>query len=294
MTRVITRNSQLLPLPRRLRNKCRRVWSALRLARRKARYRRRDEPVETTRAAFIVGCQRSGTTMALFMLNESLDVDVLNESDARAFVECRIKDIETRRRLLDRSTASCLIFKPVCESHRLNDLLCEHPGSRGIWMYRDYADVANSAVTLWGDTTKRYMLDLFKGGGDWGGYQWNRERINDECLDELRAAAPDDPAPHEAAALFWYMRNRTLFEQPLLHRPDVLIMRYEPLVGDADEGFRRLCAFLDVGFSPRMVRRVSKASVGRKNRPPLCDSVEDLCRGMLERLDAACADQDRE
>lgn len=293
MTHVITRNSQLPPLPSRVRNTCRRVWSALRLARRKTRYRRRNEPVETTRAAFIVGCQRSGTTMALSMLNESLDVDVLNESDARAFVECRIKDVQTRKRLLDKSAANCLIFKPVCESHRLDDLLREHPGSRGIWMYRDYADVANSAVTLWGDTTKRFMSDLFQGGGDWGGYQWNRERIGDDCLDELRAAAPADPTPHEAAALFWYMRNYTLFEQPLRDRDDVVIMRYEPLVRDADKGFRRLCAFLDVGFSPRMVRRVSKASVGRKNRPTLCDPIENLCRKMLQRLDAACTDQNQ-
>jgi len=274
------------PFFKRVRRRLTRTWAAYTLARRKVRYRRSLGAPSTKTTAFIFGCQRSGTNMTLYTLNRSLDVDSFEESDPRAFTLSRILGKDVRDRLIAQSSARCVIFKPICDSHRVLELLAEHPGSRGIWIYRYYKDVANSAMEYWGDQTRLFIEDLLEGGGDWGRSQWNREKVTDECLAELREACIDGLTPHGACALFWYMRNRTFFDQDLEHTPDVLITRYEDVVTKPEEEFGRMCEFLGVGFDPQAVSKVFKSSVGKRKFPPVGERVEALCEAMWERLNA--------
>jgi len=287
MNREIKLNLPRAPFPKRVSKKLRRLWQEHQLNRRKADYRRSQPSASLRTVAFIVGCQRSGTSMTLSTLNESLDVDVYNESDARAFVDCRIKPAEVLDGIVNSSSARCVMFKPVCESHRVTELLGAHDHARAVWMYRDYQDVANSAVERWEDTTQRWLKDLLNGGGGWGLWQWNQEKVTRECLAEIRTAVQDeDITPHAAAVLFWYLRNRTYFEQALADRSDVLLVKYEELVTTARPEFERICAFLGIRFSPDMIRNVSTTSLRKKPFPAIPERVHELCRGMLARLDA--------
>ncbi|HNQ24263.1 MAG TPA: hypothetical protein PKK06_14340 [Phycisphaerae bacterium] len=268
-----------------------RQWTAYLLERRKTRHRRKSGVPARKTTAFVVGCQRSGTNMALRTLGRSLDVDVLEEVDERAFDDRRIRDKAVLASLVEASTAKCVVFKPVCDSHRVAELLAEHALSKSVWMYRRYQDVANSAVERWGDKTRRWLEDLLQGGGDWGVRQWNKEKVTAECVAEVRQACAESLTDHGAAALFWYMRNRTFFEQGLDHHPDVLLVNYEAAVAQAEREFARVCAFLEVGFYPGMVERVFRSSVGKREFPAIAKPIAELCDAMKSRLDAVYQQQ---
>ncbi len=276
----------------RVRRRCSRVWSNYLLSRRKSRYRRRVGIWREKNVAFILGCQRSGTNMTLRTLDKSLDVDKFEESDPRAFVHSRILGKDVRDSLIADSDAKCVIFKPICDSHRALELMAEHSGSKAVWIYRNYQDVANSAVAYWGNQTQVFIEDLLAGGGEWGLGEWNREKVTQECLAVIREACSTGLCPHGACAIFWYMRNRTFFEQDLEHNPDTIITRYEDVVRNPREEFERLCRFLGVGFHPRMVSKVFASSVRKRSFPEIARPIKTLNESMAERLDRVRAAAD--
>ena len=271
---------------KRVRTKCSRSWNKYTLARRKERFRRKEGVPTEGRVAFVFGCQRSGTNMTLRVLGQSMDVDCVEENDKRAFDKCRIVDTATCCALVDRGTARCVIFKPICDSHRALELYEQFADSKGIWIYRNYSDVANSAVEYWGDQSLSYIRALFDGGGDWGFAQWNREGVSEACLSAMREAAGGEMAVHEAAALFWYMRNRTFFEQQLDQNPRTLLTCYEDATTEPVREFERMCAFLDVRFSHHMVGGVFTKSLRKRPFGGSNERVKKLCDDMLAQLDA--------
>jgi hypothetical protein len=271
----------------RLTDRLQREWTALSLRRRKARYRRGRPAPDTKLAAYLVGCQRSGTDMSLDLLDRCMDVDTFNEDRSAAFHRCRIRDDETIRRLIETSRARCVVFKPICDSHRVSALLSLHGPARAVWIYRDFRGVVNSTVVKWGDANRRHLYHLMAGGGDWGWSQWNREGYPPEALDEVRALVDERLTPHGAAALYWYLRNRCYFDQRLYERDDVAIMRYRRLVTEPLEEFARMCRFLDIEFSEEMASSVHARSLGKGRDVDLSPRISALCAGMLSRLDEA-------
>lgn len=289
MTRDPNRGSA--SLMKRAKKKWSIVWTNYTMSRKKRKYRRRlDAPQR--RVAFVVGCQRSGTNMLIQTLDRSLDVDRFDESNPRAFDDCRLKSKDVLDALCSRSDANCIIFKPICDSHRLTELLEQTPGSKAVWIYRRYRDVANSAVERWGDKTQRWLDDLLQGGGDWGTRQWNKEKITEACMKEVREASADGLSPHAAAVLFWYMRNRTYFEQKLEDDPRTMLTCYEHMVADPTPEVERVCRFLEVSFHPGVVRKVFSSSVQKRSFPETGPRITELCDGLLHRLDQVRAHAD--
>ncbi len=312
------------PRLKRLSIRARRWWSGFGLRRRKRAWRRKHaRPAEKT-VCFILGCQRSGTNMLIRTLDRMLEVDRFDEDDSRAFAGNRIKPKAVRDRLIAASDAACVIFKPICDSHRARELLRDHPGAKIIWIYRRFSDVAASAVHYWGDMSRLFMTDLLAGGGDWNEYQWNREGVTDEALTPLRAAisattpgaannhpgaaprtlgdtahTPGTPTADaamsdaDAGCLFWHLRNALFFSQELQSHRDTLLIRYETLVSDPPTGFAKLCSFLNLQFDPAAVASVHKESVGRGAQNKITPGVYRVCESLLARLDAAAGETHR-
>lgn len=275
-----------IPTAKQIAARFRRMGIDRRVRRQKRRYRRRDKGgTAPSLAAFVVGCQRSGTDMTLWTLDRSLDVDRYDEDSRAAFVRCRIKGKKVRDRLIARSEAKRVIFKPVCDSHRTRTLLSQHEGSRAIWVYRDFRDVAHSAVVRWGEMNKEHVLALAAGSGDWGWHQWNRELMEPRYQREVQQFCAEDLNALSAAAVFWYLVNRTFFDQGLQENPGVRLVKYEDVVSSPVEAFRGMCAFLDVAFSEDMVDDVFATSVRKKDRMLITPRVRDACEDLLQRLD---------
>lgn len=92
-----------LPTRKQLAVRLNQLRNDLTMRRRKRAHRKACVHTGPARAAFIVGCQRSGTDMALWTLDRSLDVDRFDENNRTAFRGCRIKEREVRERLIARS-----------------------------------------------------------------------------------------------------------------------------------------------------------------------------------------------
>jgi len=104
-----------------------------------------------TRPVFVIGYQRSGTTMLIRQLNRHFWTEVKGEiSDAmEAF---RIKKPKHVNKLVEKSKAKVLILKPLEDTHRALEFLDDFPDSRLIFIFRHYADVVNSSMSLgWGE-----------------------------------------------------------------------------------------------------------------------------------------------
>jgi len=282
------------PTRREIAGKVRRFCADVTLRRRKRAYRRETRGGDAPRFAIVVGCQRSGTDMVLWTLDRSLDVDRFDEDSRVAFADCRIRSPKTRGRLLQGSDAQCVIFKPVCDSHRTDELLGQHPGGRAIWVYRDYRDVAHSAVQRWGEMNLRFVRELAAGGGDWGRRQWNRELMSPARLRAVQELVADDLTPHGAAAIYWYLVNDTFFEQQLDRRGEVTIARYEDLVTAPRDEFRRLCRFLEIGYDDGMVHDIFARSARRRSGLPISPKIAEHCEALLARLDQALEEKKRD
>lgn len=276
-----------IPTAKQLKVRWNQFRSDARLAKVKRAHRAGRGRAEPARAGFVVGCQRSGTDMVLWALDKSLDVDRFDENHRAAFVDCRIKDGEVRRRLVEASQAKRVLFKPVCDSHRVGEMLAEHVGARAVWVYRDFRDVANSAVRRWGQMNLDWVQALAQGRGDWGRRQWNRELITPQRQQQIDSFCQDGLTPHGAAAIYWYLSNGSFFDQGLEQADGVTMAKYEALVTQPDIEFQRLCEFFEVGYGDQMVEGIFSSSVRKTKDLPIGPGIDQACRQLLERLDGA-------
>ena len=95
-------------------------------------------------------------------------------------------------------------------------------------------------------------------------------------------------APHDAAALFWWIRNTHFFRLGLDGRRELRTCRYEELVGDPERIMRGVYRMLGRGFpGGDAVRGVSGTSVGLGSGLAFTPEIAALCDEMLGRLSVA-------
>ncbi len=239
------------------------------------------------RTCFVFGCQRSGTKMVMRILDHSPATRILHENNATAFSDFQLRPDPVLRALAAAHPAPSQVFKPICDSQEADRILDRFPDSRGMWVYRNPDDVANSAVVKWGEHQRDIVGAAVAGDLDrWG---WRTARISDRILADLRGAWRDDLSPHEGALLFWYMRNAFFFELGLDAHPRMLLVRYEDLVTDPLAAFPALFDQVGAPFDPAFVATVRTSSVGRRDPPDASPRIRALCDDLLARLDAQAA-----
>lgn len=241
----------------------------------------------TSSPVFVLGAQRSGTTMLIDTLRKSPEIWVHPEKSNIAYQAFRLRSPETIRRLTALTPATAVIYKPLCDSHLADRILAEHPRSRAIWMYRRWADVANSAVAKWGGHHKDVMDGIRSGALHELG--WRGERLPAELVDQVRAVTDADSSPETGAALQWYLRNSFYFLLNLDAEPRVMLQAYEPLVERPAEVFPALFDFVGVPFDATYIDDVVPTSIGLRPAPAVDPRVARLCDALTERLDAAAA-----
>jgi hypothetical protein len=236
---------------------------------------------------YVVGLQRSGTNMVLRGLDCAPELEVHNESDRRVFHRYQLRSDQTVIETIRRSRHSHVLFKPLCDSDRISDLLAlpaVRPG-KGIWIYRDVDDRARSSIAKFGDSGLHAVRRIIAGHGE---SIWQGRRLDSDTLLLLQKFAPDTLTRETAAALLWYARNSLYFSLGLHGRPDVFLLCYDRFVTDPEGVGRELCRFLGLPW-----RRELFAHVQRRHpfsRPvPVDPAARDLCDSMRARLDRAAA-----
>ncbi|MGW3856881.1 hypothetical protein [Micromonospora arida] len=259
----------------------------------KRRWRRRaGRAPGSAMPVYLVGLQRSGTNMLVRGLDAAGEVEVRNENDSTVFHRFQLRPDPVLTATLHRSRHAYVLVKPLCESHRVDELLAL-PGvtpGRALWVYRDVDDRARSEVAKFGDANLRALRAIADGSI---GRRWQGQRLDADTIELIRAHDPQGLDPHSGAALFWYVRNSLFFQLGLDRRADVLLCRYDSLVAEPAAQLRRLCAFLDFPYHPRLhahiAPRTSHGAAGDR-RLPIDPGVRARCDELTDRLDRAAAD----
>jgi hypothetical protein len=254
---------------------------------RKARWRRaHGVPAGTARPVFVVGLQRSGTNMLMRGVDQAPEVDVCNENDRRAFSRFRLRSDETLVSVVRASRHRLVLVKPLCESHRVDQLLALPglAGGRALWVVRDPEDRARSEVSKFGESNLLALRQVAAGHGD---EIWQGQRLPRASVDLVRSFDLEAMTPETAAVLFWVVRNQLWFDLGLDRRDDVMLVSYDRFVADPHGQMRRLCAFIGLPYRPVLCDHVTPRSSHGSAPLPVDPDVRRLARGLMSRLDEA-------
>lgn len=237
---------------------------------------------------FIVGCQRSGTSMIhhLFRLDwDAVTYDEwspLSTLSGKEPLRWRPLDEVKPRIMADR--APFVVCKPLVESQNLTDLLDAFPGSKAIWMYRDYRDVVSSSLKYFGGDVGHGDLEPILGAD---ASDWRAEKLAEEDRSRIGELYRDDLPGHDAAALFWYARNSLFFSNGFSTDPRVVPCRYGDLVTRPGPVMEAAYMFLGRPYpGDRIVADVFGGSKGKGGHVTLMPAIEETCQTMLQRLDS--------
>jgi hypothetical protein len=249
----------------------------------KLRWRaRHGVPRGAATPVYLVGLQRSGTNMLVRGLENAGEFEVRNENDRRVFHRFQLRDDAVLAAAIRRSRHAYVLVKPLCQSHRVDELLDltgVAPG-RAIWAWRDVDDRARSEVAKFGDANLRALAAIADGSI---GRRWQGQRLDADTYELIHGFDYRRMDPHTAAALFWYVRNTLYFRLGLDRRGDVLLSSYDGLIADPTGQIRRLCDFLGVAYRPAMSAHIAPRAPQR--RPlPIDPAVRTLCDDLTARL----------
>jgi hypothetical protein len=235
----------------------------------------------------ILGIQRSGTSMMYWVFERDMGVKVYRESSELSSLDTvehvRLNPLSSVVTEIDRHRLPMVIFKPLVESQRAHELMAAFPGSKVLWAYRHYQDVAASNLKAFGTSNGHRDLQPFLANDP---NNWRSQNSSEETRETIRRFYEMDLNPFDTAALFWWARMQLYFEQHLDQNPDVMLSRYEDLVLDPARTMRRTYAFLGRPFpGDHIVKDVNAQSVGKGRVSKLSPAVDELCATMLARLD---------
>jgi hypothetical protein len=232
---------------------------------------------------FIVGLQRSGTTMLMDIFHLHPETEVLDEArDSRAFLDFRIRNPQAVRQIVEESHYRFPCFKIIADSHVLPSILDGLANPKVLWMYREPGPNAASRLVKFphGTAAIRAVCASRPGGG------WFAEGVSPAIARRLRGLDASRFAEFDYACLVWWARNQLYFEMGLDRDPRVRLLRYETLVSQPEPAMHALFDWTGMGWSQMSMRFVHARSVKKTNLPPLDPQVEAMCTELLQRLDA--------
>jgi hypothetical protein len=236
---------------------------------------------------YVVGLQRSGTNMVVRGLGMVPQVEVHNEDDRRAFDRYKLRSDRVVEDIVARSRHTHVLFKPLCDSHRvdhlLDDLRTPRPG-RAVWVYRDVDGRVRSALAKFGDGNRQVLREFAEGTNT---TRWHVQRMSASTADLVRSFDYDVMTPASGAALMWLVRNRLYVELGLDQRPDVHLVSYRDFLAAPEHTMRQLCAFLAFPYDPALVAHVTPRPPVLREPLDIDPRIRDLCDDLAAKLDAA-------
>jgi len=244
----------------------------------------------------IFGCQRSGTSLLTRVFFRDLNAKVYRETSNLSSSDkeskrrkLRINSLDEIKQAIDHDRAALVVLKPLVESQRAPEILDYFPNARALWLYRHYKDVAASNLHAFG--LQNGITDLrpiVTGEAD----NWRSEGVSPATRAELSPLFSETMNPYDAAALFWYARNRLFFELGLEQDPRVQLCQYDHLVTEPAVVVAQIYRFVGQPFpGAHLVQEVHAESVSKGQEIHLSAPVVALCEEMLQALNRSYAAQ---
>jgi hypothetical protein len=208
---------------------------------------------------FLLGSQRSGTTMLRLMLNNHPSLAIPHES---AFITIYFKKLAEYGDLTDRKNAARLLDdvsrhplvrrgKLIIDPHAILD--------RPIRTYRDFVDAIFQAYAQalgkprWGDKTPFYTpdIDVIRGIFPDAKILHLVRDGRDVVLSQKSIEWMSNNLPK--LALDWQWKTTIAHKVGAVLKDDFLEIRYEDLVLKPEETLRKICKFIDELYDPAML-----------------------------------------
>jgi hypothetical protein len=265
----------------------------VRIAMAKASWRRRygGRP-GAAMPVYVVGLQRSGTNMLMRGFDEAPEVEVRNENDRRVFDRFQLRSDEVLSSTVASSRHQIVLVKPLCESHRVDELL-DLPGARhgkALWVYRDPEARARSEVSKFGPANLRALREIAAGRG---GSIWQGGRLGSEAVALIRSFDLEAMSSHTAAVLFWVVRNSLVFDLGLDRRGDVHLVSYDAFAAEPETVMREVCDVIGFPYRDELCAHVERRQSHGSAPLDIDPSVRELAADLVNRLDQARAGQSR-
>lgn len=248
-------------------------------------------PNDANQVLFIIGCQRSGTTLMTEILEKDWDVKVYPEhsplSNQDSLDGLRLNPLPEVKRAIEADRYPLVVLKPLVETQNADGLLDFFPQARAIWMYRHYRDVANSNLKRFGMNNGRKNLAYIARNDI---TNWRAERLPVAVRELVLEHYSVDMDPYDAAALFWYVRNTFFFDLQLDQHPRVMTCRYVDLVSEPRTTVQTIYDFAGQPYpGDHILSGIHTSSIGRGQNIPLSPEIEQICESMWSRLEEAAA-----
>ena len=233
---------------------------------------------------FIVGCQRSGTSLMLRIFENDLSTKIYNEFSNLSSIDehkLRLNPLHLVRKDIQKVRVPFIVLKPLVESQNILKLLEYFDGSKALWMYRDYKDVASSNLNRFGIANGlndlRPIVENIK-------ENWRSENVSEDVRKIILSHFSEDMNPYDAAVLFWYARNSLYFELGLDQHSDVLICQYENLVKSPDCVVKNIYRNINRKYTSTKNNKVHSKSVNKGHDIKLSPEIDQLAEGLLDKL----------
>jgi hypothetical protein len=242
-------------------------------------------PRRRSRAAFVVGSPRSGTDLLCAKLDASLDVCLLNEDNAAAFENWRLRELDVIRRLVDQSWAKVVLLKPIVETYRVRELLDHFENSTAVFIARNPHDTINSLVAFAGESLRRPVAKWvdtdFEGVASW--------KVPEEIRRTAARLHSSIKSAYDAAGVFWYVYNAAFLGLRLHADRRVTLTLYRDIVRDTKTEIHRLCRKVGIARSRIRVDDVFASSIGKRPPPRLSREIAYCCDETWRHIKAARA-----
>ncbi len=237
---------------------------------------------------FIVGCQRSGTTLMYQMFERDLNAKVYGEfsklSSHDLKNKIRLNSLDLVKNVIDRDRYPLIVLKPLVETQNTLQLLNFFEDSKALWMYRHYKDVVASNLKKFGIRSGINDLQPIVANDR---QNWRVENMSDNVRSTILKHFSEDMNPYDAAALFWFVRNSLFFELQLDTNPNVKICRYKDLVTNPTTIMEEIYKFLEQDFpGNKIVKSVHHSSIGKGKNVTLSTEIDHLCQELWNKLNA--------
>lgn len=234
-----------------------------------------------TRVVFVVGSQRSGTRLPLTVMDHAPEIMTWSEGAAPYFRDVLLEPLDRVEQLVRSSIFPVVVLKPICETHRVHELLDRFPRSRAVWIFRHYHAAVNSASAKWksGIEAVRRLAE-----GELASAGWRAGGLSQARLDLVRRWYRPAMSLHEANAVMWYLRNSLFFDLAADRRPEILLVRYEDLVKEPHPRFEAIFRFIDLPAPPGFDASVRDTETSRRPFPAIAPDLAEHCDDLHTRL----------
>ena len=237
---------------------------------------------------FIVGCQRSGTSMLLHVFEGDLNTQCFAERSKLTSNDTargiRLNSLDLIKRDLSKIRAPFIVIKPLVESQNTPTLLDYFDNSRAVWMYRNYKDVALSNIKQFGIHSGLSNLRPIINNET---SNWRAEVVSEHVRETISRHFSENMNPYDAAALFWFARNSLYFDLKLDEDPRVILCRYEDFVVEPEKHMRAIYQQVGQAYPATGIASIVHSNSIKKGKDiEFSPQVEQIVQDLQYKLDS--------